>query len=118
MRLYDDNSTTTQQYEGDTAIARWRQCDDTMATVRYDYHRIVVIILSRFRIVAIVLSHFRNRTIALSHCRYCTIALSPSYNRIVAIVLSHYRIVVLWISICNHDCPNGIPYSEIVTLLH
>ncbi|KAH3850017.1 hypothetical protein DPMN_092422, partial [Dreissena polymorpha] len=28
---------TVRQYDGDNAIERWRHCDDTTATVRYDY---------------------------------------------------------------------------------
>ncbi|KAH3724490.1 hypothetical protein DPMN_050307 [Dreissena polymorpha] len=28
---------TVRQYDGDNAIERWRHCDDTKATVRYDY---------------------------------------------------------------------------------
>ncbi|KAH3736235.1 hypothetical protein DPMN_042798 [Dreissena polymorpha] len=43
--------TRMRQYDDDTATIRWRECDYTMATVRYDY-----------RIVAIVLSHCRLRT--------------------------------------------------------
>ncbi|KAH3696498.1 hypothetical protein DPMN_083963 [Dreissena polymorpha] len=46
--------TTVRQDDGDNAIVRWRECDDTMATERYDY-----------RIVAIVLSHCHHRIVAL-----------------------------------------------------
>ncbi|KAH3889077.1 hypothetical protein DPMN_013125 [Dreissena polymorpha] len=28
---------TVRQYDGDNAIERWPHCDDTTATVRYDY---------------------------------------------------------------------------------
>ncbi|KAH3856519.1 hypothetical protein DPMN_099109 [Dreissena polymorpha] len=78
MRQYDDDSATNTM-----ARTRWRECDDTMATVRYDY-----------RIVAIVLSHCRNRIVALSHIafshsRHRVLTFAPSYCRTVVIVLSN-----------------------------
>ncbi|KAH3871598.1 hypothetical protein DPMN_034805 [Dreissena polymorpha] len=79
--------TTVRQYDGDNAIVRWRQCDETMAKVRFDY-----------RIVAIVLSHCRHRIVArrivvivLSRSRNRTMTLLPAYCRTVGIVLSHCR---------------------------
>ncbi|KAH3880087.1 hypothetical protein DPMN_003999 [Dreissena polymorpha] len=35
---------TVRQYDGDNAIERWRHCDDTTATVRYDYRIVAPII--------------------------------------------------------------------------
>jgi len=88
---------TMREYDDDSAIVRWRQCDSHIA-LSSSYCRTVVIVLSRSRILVIVFSHSRHRILALS----------SSYSRIVAIVLSRSRILALWILMCNHDGPNGI----------
>ena len=120
--------TTVRQYDGDSAIVRWRQCenarvrrrecDNTMTTVRqYDGENArtrwrecddtMVTVRYYYRIVAIVLSHCRHRIVARCHR---IIALSSTYSRTLVIVFSHshhrflalsssyYRIVAIVLS--------------------
>ncbi|KAH3853848.1 hypothetical protein DPMN_096383 [Dreissena polymorpha] len=117
MRLYDDDSATIRWRECENAMARMRkrhstmttmrQCDIDSATIRwrqcdmrqYDGEDAK----TRWRecddTMATVRCDDRFVAIVLSHCRHRIVALSSSY----------YRILALWILMCYHDGPYGIP---------
>ena len=84
-RQCDNTMTTMRQYDGDSAIVRWRQYDMTIALSPV---RTIALSYCRHRIIALSPSYYRTVALVLSNCR---IVLSSSYCRIVAIVLSHCR---------------------------
>ncbi|KAH3771306.1 hypothetical protein DPMN_172620 [Dreissena polymorpha] len=48
---------TVRQYDGDNAIERWRHCDDTTATVRYDYRIVAPLSVLQLELYVIQLNY-------------------------------------------------------------